>query len=143
MDCSIDRGTGEVGELQNDDLITPIHRNRLDQRVVSRPLFDPFAGGGSIPLEAQRLGMEAHAGDLNPVAVSITKTLIEIPPKLRAHCKSRWTKIFDRVDWRGARGLANDIRYYGKWMRDEAERRIGYLYPQAVLPRRTAEAMLP
>ena len=46
------------------------------------PAFhDPFAGGGSLPLEAQRLGLEAYASDLNPVAVLINKAMIEIPPK--------------------------------------------------------------
>jgi putative DNA methylase len=45
------------------------------------PIYDPFAGGGSIPLEAQRLGLQAYASDLNPVAVLINKALIEIPPR--------------------------------------------------------------
>ena len=100
------------------------------------PVYDPFCGGGSIPLEAQRLGIEAHGSDLNPVAVLITKALIEIPPKFKdkppVNPEARKTK--DINQWRGAQGLAEDVRYYGKWMRDEAEKRIGHLYPQVELP---------
>ncbi len=99
------------------------------------PVFDPFAGGGSIPLEAQRLGLEAHASDLNPVAVLINKALIEIPPKFagRPPVNPEARQSLLGTDWSGARGLADDIRYYGKWMRDEAERRIGHLYPKVTL----------
>ena len=97
------------------------------------PVLDPFCGGGSIPLEAQRLGLEAHGSDLNPVAVLITKALIEIPPKFAGNPpvnpESR-DKIGNEGNWRGAQGLAADVRYYGKWMRDEAEKRIGHLYPK-------------
>ncbi|BCV23912.1 DUF1156 domain-containing protein [Gelria sp. Kuro-4] len=101
------------------------------------PVLDPFCGGGSIPLEAQRLGLEAHAGDLNPVAVLITKALIEIPPKFAGrppvNPEAR-RKIGHQVEWPGAAGLAEDVRYYGQWMRDEAEQRIGHLYPKVKLP---------
>ena len=97
------------------------------------PVLDPFCGGGSIPLEAQRLGLEAHGSDLNPVAVLITKALIEIPPKFAdlppVNLESR-KGIGHEGNWRGAQGLAEDVRYYGKWMRDEAEKRIGHLYPK-------------
>ena len=100
------------------------------------PVYDPFCGGGSIPLEAQRLGIEAHGSDLNPVAVLITKALIEIPPKFKdkppVNPEARQTK--DINQWRGAQGLAEDVRYYGKWMRDEAQKRIGHLYPKVELP---------
>jgi putative DNA methylase len=100
------------------------------------PVLDPFCGGGSIPLEAQRLGLRAYASDLNPVAVLITKALIEIPPKFAGQPpvnpdwqkKSAQEKAIAR--WQGAQGLAEDVRYYGKWMRDEAKRRIGHLYPK-------------
>ncbi|RIH90979.1 hypothetical protein Mterra_00059 [Calidithermus terrae] len=101
------------------------------------PVLDPFAGGGTIPLEAQRLGLEAHASDLNPVAVLINKALIEIPPKFagQAPVNPEYRKKAQPSDrWEGAKGLAEDVRYYGKWMRDEAERRIGHLYPKAKLP---------
>src|SRR5947208_979816 len=87
------------------------------------PVFDPFAGGGSIPLEAQRLGLEAHASDLNPVAVLINKALIEIPPKFAGYAPvnpEAKTTLMER-DWHGAQGLADDVRYYIKWMHDEAE----------------------
>ena len=101
------------------------------------PVLDPFAGGGSIPLEAQRLGLEAHASDLNPVAVLINKALIEIPPKFAGHApinpKYR-SRSIRSGEWKGAQGLAEDVRYYGQWMRDEAEKRIGHLYPKADLP---------
>jgi putative DNA methylase len=101
------------------------------------PLIDPFCGGGSIPLEAQRLGMNAHGGDLNPVAVLITKALIELPPKFanRPPVNPEAKKTLMGRDWHGAQGLADDIRYYGKWMRDEALQRIGHLYPKATLPK--------
>ena len=99
------------------------------------PAFhDPFAGGGALPLEAQRLGLEAHASDLNPVAVLINKAMIEIPPKFAGQspvnpASSEERSLIER-EWKGAQGLAEDVRYYGQWMRDEAERRIGHLYPQ-------------
>jgi putative DNA methylase len=99
------------------------------------PAFhDPFAGGGALPLEAQRLGLEAYASDLNPVAVLINKAMIEIPPKFagRPPVNPEWQKNKDLIgrEWKGAQGLAEDVRYYGKWMRDEAEKRIGHLYPK-------------
>jgi putative DNA methylase len=98
------------------------------------PAFhDPFAGGGAIPLEAQRLGLEAYASDLNPVAVLINKAMIEIPPKFAnmppVNPESRRQDTGLNI-WQGAQGLAEDVRYYGKWMRDEAEKRIGQLYPK-------------
>lgn len=99
------------------------------------PILDPFAGGGTIPLEAQRLGLEAHASDLNPVAVLINKALIEIPPKFAGR-----PPVFPGAadaqitTWPRATGLAEDVRRYGQWMRDEAEKRIGHLYPKAQLP---------
>ena len=103
-------------------------------------LLDPFAGGGSIPLEAQRLGLEAHASDLNPVAVLINKALIEIPPKFAGlpPVNPEAQHSLMGSDWHGARGLADDIRYYGKWMRDKAKKRIGHLYPKVTLPKEFA-----
>jgi putative DNA methylase len=109
------------------------------------PAFhDPFAGGGSIPLEAQRLGLEAHASDLNPVAVLINKAMIEIPPKFAGrppvNPEARKDNRLLERPWRGAQGLAEDVRYYGKWMRDEAEKRIGHLYPKVeITPEMVAE----
>ena len=103
------------------------------------PVLDPFCGGGSIPLEAQRLGLEAHGSDLNPVAVLITKALIEIPPEfsdlppVNPATKAR----LGGAGWRGPQGLAEDVDYYGRWMREEAERRIGHLYPKVTLPSKT------
>jgi len=98
------------------------------------PAFhDPFAGGGTLPLEAQRLGLESYASDLNPVAVLINKAMIEIPPKFAnrppVNPESR-NNAMSGGSWKGAAGLAEDVRYYGKWMRDEAEKRIGHLYPK-------------
>ena len=99
------------------------------------PAFhDPFAGGGALPLEAQRLGLEAHASDLNPVAVLINKAMIEIPPRFAGrppvNPKARKNEDLIAREWKGAQGLAEDVRYYGQWMRDEAEKRIGHLYPK-------------
>ena len=100
------------------------------------PAFhDPFAGGGAIPLEAQRLGLESYASDLNPVAVLINKAMIEIPPKFAGRPPVNPERNAGQVGisaaWKGATGLAEDVRYYGKWMRDEAEKRIGHLYPKS------------
>lgn len=98
------------------------------------PILDPFAGGGTIPLEAQRLGLAAHASDLNPVAVLINKALIEIPPKFRDQRPAGPGVAESRLTWRGAEGLAADVRHYGEWMRERAKERIGHLYPDATLP---------
>ena len=99
------------------------------------PAFhDPFAGGGALPLEAQRLGLEAHASDLNPVAVLINKAMIEIPPRFAGQAAVnpavRQEKRLIERGWTGAQGLAEDVRYYGQWMREEAAKRIGHLYPK-------------
>ena len=99
-------------------------------------ILDPFCGGGSIPLEAQRLGLEAQASDLNPVAVLITKALIEIPPKFsgKPSVNPASRKKLDHArTWVAAQGLAEDVRYYGQWMQDEAKKRIGELYPRVTL----------
>ena len=109
------------------------------------PAFhDPFAGGGALPLEAQRLGLESYASDLNPVAVLINKAMIEIPPRFVGKppvnpesCKDE--NLFAR-EWKGAQGLAEDVRYYGQWMRDEAEKRIGNLYPKVEVTVEMAKA---
>lgn len=93
-------------------------------------VLDPFAGGGAIPLEAQRLGLEAHASDLNPLAVLLNKALIEIPPKFAGHPPVSPEVSSGSNTWRGAEGLAADVSEYGKWLRDEAEKRIGHLYPK-------------
>ncbi len=100
------------------------------------PVLDPFAGGGSIPLEAQRLGLEAHAGDLNPVAVMICKALIELPFAFRGQppISKRSELALGAGSWHGATGLAADVRHYGNWMLERARTRIGHLYPPAQLP---------
>ncbi|MFE9321888.1 DUF1156 domain-containing protein [Nocardia sp. NPDC052278] len=98
------------------------------------PILDPFAGGGSIPLEAQRFGLEAHASDLNPVAVLLNRALIEIPPKWAGQPPLFPGAEESRMgNWPGATGLAEDVRRYGEWMRDEAEKLIGHRYPKAKL----------
>ena len=100
------------------------------------PAFhDPFAGGGALPLEAQRLGLEAHASDLNPVAVLINKAMIEVPPRFAGRAPVNPDAQAElarggRWNGKGAQGLAEDVRYYGRWMRDKAEKRIGHLYPK-------------
>ena len=109
------------------------------------PVYDPFCGGGSIPLEAQRLGLRAVGSDLNPVAVLITKALVELPSKCRglppvnpdsdkAGIPAGKGKTSTIIPWRGTAGLAEDIRYYGHWMRQEAWDRIGHLYPPLEMP---------
>lgn len=119
-------------------------RAEIRRSTGDRPpaVLDPFAGGGSIPLEAQRLGLEAHASDLNPVAVLINKALIEIPPRFAGRAP-----VFPGADdgtrtWPGAHGLAEDVRHYGQWMREEAWRRIGHLYPKAELPDGTTATVI-
>lgn len=101
---------------------------------VLPPVYDPFSGGGSIPLEAQRLGLPAYGSDLNPVAVMIGKAMIEIPPKFKdmppIHPGPK-----ERQFYRNAEGLAEDVKYYGEWMREKAFERIGHLYPQVQLPK--------
>ena len=109
----------------------PRARELFDRHKL--PAFhDPFAGGGALPLEAQRLGLEAYASDLNPVAVLINKAMIEIPPRFAGrppvNPEARG-KTAHSGSWQGAQGLAEDVRHYGKWMRDAAEQRIGHLYP--------------
>jgi putative DNA methylase len=109
------------------------------------PAFhDPFAGGGALPLEAQRLGLESYASDLNPVAVLINKAMIEIPPKFAGkppvNPEARKEKSLIAREWKGAQGLAEDVRYYGQWMRDEAEKRIGHLYPKIEVTAEMAKA---
>ena len=118
--CDDNRDHPRAAELFDPDRLPAFH--------------DPFAGGGSIPLEAQRLGLEAHASDLNPVAVLINKAMIEIPPRFAGrppvNPEARRGRGSTEAQWKGAAGLAEDVRYYGKWMRDEAEKRIGHLYPK-------------
>jgi putative DNA methylase len=102
------------------------------------PAFhDPFAGGGALPLEAQRLGLESYASDLNPVPVLINKAMIEIPPKFAnmppVNPNARHGQMQFAGDWQGVKGLAEDVRYYGQWMRDQAEQRIGHLYPKVTI----------
>ncbi|OHV00232.1 DUF1156 domain-containing protein [Mycobacterium talmoniae] len=123
--------------IQDEALLAEAHAEILKSTDGNPPpILDPFAGGGTIPLEAQRLGLEAHASDLNPVAVLINKALIEIPPKFAGRAPASPNVAADELahPWPRATGLAEDVRRYGQWMRDEAEKRIGHLYPKAALP---------
>lgn len=130
---------GELVKWENSNNEQVLERARAEIRKWCGgnppPVLDPFCGGGSIPLEAQRLGLEAHASDLNPVAVLITKALIEIPPKFAGQPPVHPIKDKRLLEtaWRGAQGLAEDVRSYGQWVRDEAEKRIGHLYPKVGL----------
>ena len=109
------------------------------------PVLDPFCGGGSIPLEAQRLGLRAYGSDLNPVAVLINKALIEIPPKfagmppVNPEYQKKLREEKAAGVWDGAQGLAEDVRYYGRWLRDEAQKRIGHLYPKVTITKEMAK----
>jgi putative DNA methylase len=118
--CAENNDHPRAAELFNPDKLPAFH--------------DPFAGGGALPLEAQRLGLESYASDLNPVAVLINKAMIEIPPKFAGQSpvnpEAQRQKAQMDKRWQGAQGLAEDVHYYGKWMRDEAEKRIGHLYPK-------------
>ncbi len=120
--------------INDESLLKEAHEEILKSTDGNPPaILDPFAGGGSIPLEAQRLGLEAQASDLNPVAVLINKALIEIPPKFSGQQPVFPGAAEQRMAWPKATGLAEDVRRYGQWMRDEAEKRIGHLYPTATL----------
>ncbi len=131
--AEIRRSWREVCELNKDHL----QAAELFNPEKLPALHDPFAGGGSIPLEAQRLGLEAYASDLNPVAVLINKAMIEIPPKFAGRApvgpeiedQKKGKKLALTQSWPGATGLAEDVRRYGAWMRAEAQKRIGHLYP--------------
>jgi len=118
--CELNKNHPQAAKLFNPDKLPAFH--------------DPFAGGGALPLEAQRLGLESYASDLNPVAVTINKAMIEIPPRFAGRAPvgplpagERQARLHE--DWRGARGLAEDVRRYGAWMREQAQKRIGHLYP--------------
>ena len=129
---SIARGLGETPPPRNDSKAV------LDYLAKhAPPVCDPFCGGGSIPLEAQRLGLRAQGSDLNPVAVLVSKATCEIPPKFANRPPVNPDR--DRhVAWKGAKGLAEDIRYYGRWMREQAESRIGHLYPKVQITKSMA-----
>ncbi len=135
---SVARSHGEIAPTEAADVLQYLAEK-------TPPLRDIFCGGGSIPLEAQRLGLRAVASDLNPIAVLINKAMIEIPHPYRdkppVNPDAALTRMFgstdrrrERVPWRGTTGLADDIRYYGRWMREAAYRRIGHLYPKAKTP---------
>lgn len=128
--CADNKDHAKAEELFNSDKLPAFH--------------DPFAGGGALPLEAQRLGLEAYASDLNPVAVLINKAMIEIPPKFAGKSpvnpQSRKEKTLFKKTWQGLQGLSEDVRYYGNWMRNEAVKRIGYLYPKVEITTAMAKA---
>src|SRR5262249_54822047 len=116
------------------------HRDaaRLFDRQMLPAFYDPFSGGGVIPLEAQRLGLEAFASDLNPVAGLITKALIELPPRCAGNAPVNpvaRAQIARGGTWhgKGAAGLAEDVRYYSEWVREQAAQRIGHLYPRVTV----------
>ena len=127
---SVARSRGEVAPTEKDAVLAYLND-------VAKPVYDPFSGGGSIPLEAQRLGLRAIGTDLNPIAVLITKSLIELPRNFRnrppvnpAADPMGFSSGRSKKAWRGAAGLANDIRYYGRQMQSLARERIGHLYPK-------------
>ncbi|MDJ0835528.1 MAG: DUF1156 domain-containing protein [Acidobacteriota bacterium] len=100
--------------------------------------YDPFAGGGAIPMEAQRLGLKSGASDLNPVAVMINKSMIEFPAKFAnlspvGPIPEDEIQVTINETWIGTQGLAEDIRRYGSWVRGEAAKRVGHLYPEVII----------
>ena len=133
-----------IWENSNDEKLLEQAREEIRKSNDGKlpAVVDPFAGGGSIPLEAQRLGLESHASDLNPLAVLINKALIEIPPKFAG-----WSPVFPGVadeqsSWLRTEGLAADVQHYGQWLRDEAEKRIGHLYPKVTAPGGTEHTVI-
>lgn len=127
-----------IWENSNDERVLEAAKAEIMKSTNGTPpaLLDPFAGGGAIPLEAQRLGLEAHAHDLNPVAVTINKAMIEIPPRFEGKPPVNPDARDSRMEncWSRAQGLAEDVRYYGEWMKQEAYKRIGHLYPKVKVP---------
>jgi len=126
-----------VWENSNNPLVLEMAKAEILKSTDNNPpaLLDPFAGGGAIPLEAQRLGLEAHAHDLNPVAVMINKAMIEIPPRFANKPPvNPESRRMGTQGWSGAKGLAEDVRHYGEWMKQEAFKRIGHLYPKVRVP---------
>lgn len=126
---SVARGFGEklppIGQMKPKQII-----DYLQQKAP--PVYDPFSGGGSIPLEAQRLGLRAFGSDLNPVAVLIGKAIVEFPPKFTGR-KPVNPEVNELHQWKGVEGLADDVRYYGQWIREQARKKIGQLYPKVKL----------
>lgn len=98
--------------LETSHALTQIAHEALGGASGTRPLVvDPFAGGGSIPLEALRVGADAFASDLNPVPVLLNKVVLEYIPKY------------------GQR-LSDEIRKWGEWIKCEAEKELTDLYPK-------------
>lgn len=128
-----------VWENSNNERVIEAAKKEILKSTNGNPpeLLDPFAGGGAIPLEAQRLGLKAHAHDLNPVAVMINKAMIEIPPRFadRPPVNPEAQRDLTTQGWVRAQGLAEDVRYYGEWMKQEAFKRIGHLYPKVKVPK--------
>lgn len=127
-----------VWENSNNEQVLEAAKKEILKSTDGNPpeLLDPFAGGGAIPLEAQRLGLKAHAHDLNPVAVMINKAMIEIPPRFagKPPVNPESQRDLTTQGWVRAQGLAEDVRYYGEWMKQEAFKRIGHLYPKVKVP---------
>lgn len=127
-----------VWEKSNDECVLDAAKAEIRKSMGDEELslLDPFAGGGAIPLEAQRLGLKAYAQDLNPVAVTINKAMIEIPPLFAGmpavNPDARAREGME--SWEGNNGLAADVEHYGAWMKEEAARRIGHLYPKVKVP---------
>lgn len=128
-----------VWENSNNERVLEAAKAEILKSTNGNPpeLLDPFAGGGAIPLEAQRLGLKAHAHDLNPVAIMINKAMIEIPPRFAGIAPVNPEAQISHMEhiWSRAQGLAEDVRYYGEWMKEEALKRIGHLYPKVKVPR--------
>ena len=129
---TVARCHGEIAPTDPDGVL-----RYLDKKAL--PIYDPFCGGGIIPLEAQRLGLRTIGSDLNPLSVLITKAIIELPhafrnrPPVNPQANPLGKNLADGK-WKGTAGLANDIRYYGAWMHEEAHKRIDHLYPLVQLP---------
>src|SRR5690606_3243205 len=123
-------------ENSNDPDVLAEARREIDRCFADGPAprLDPVDGGGAIPLEAQRLGLTARSGDLSPVAVLIQKAMIEIPPRFAGRPPVHPEKRNELGSWDRAQGLAADVEAYGRWMRDEAHKRIGHLYPDVTGP---------
>ena len=130
-----------VESSSDDALLSAAKKEILRYAEGTLPaVYDPFVGGGAIPVEAQRLGLKAESSDLNPVPVMITKLVADIPARF-----SDTVPVHPQQEMKldiplpGAKGYAEDVQYYGEWMLAEAKKRIGYLYPQVTSPETGAD----
>jgi len=117
----------DFGSASPDDLSLKIQNIKSTIANLPRPLVaDPFAGGGAIPLEALRVGADAFASDLNPVAVLLNKVVLEYIPK---YASEELRVKSEEGEPLTLHGLAEAVRYWGQWIKARAEAELAEFYP--------------